>query len=275
MSRKKNIKKRLLKWIYILLLLFPCFEIALRIVGGKPYENETYKIEITPRNAFIGDDSLGIALNPGQYKIKLNDTIEFITTHTAEGRRIVDENKIDSTSIVSLGCSFTYGYGVNDKENFTSLLQSHFPTHKLMNYGVPGYGTVQSYLQLQQILKSEKIPEVVILNFSSYHLDRNALTPYYRRALKIGFSQSMDFIDFLMDDSRFPYVSDENKKEIKFENWNELYQDWTGRNYFASINYLQTAVDKVITEKMDLQTISVSLIKKMNDLCAKEGCKFV
>ena len=78
-----------------------------------------------------------------------------------------------------------------------------------------------------------------------------------------------------MSDSRFPYVSDESKEEIKFENWNELYQDWTGRSHFASINYLQTAIDKVVTKKMDLQTISVSLIKKMNDLCAKEGCKFV
>mgnify|MGYP000515951466 FL=1 len=80
MKKKKSIKSRLKTTIYIVLLLFPCMELALRIMGGKPYIQEDYKISITPSNAYAGHDSLGIQLNPGEYKIVLNDSVKFTAT---------------------------------------------------------------------------------------------------------------------------------------------------------------------------------------------------
>jgi hypothetical protein len=53
-------------------------------------------------------------------------------------------------TVALYGCSCTYGIALPAEETFCSLLQSMFPTWRVENHGVSGYGTVQNLLSLRR-----------------------------------------------------------------------------------------------------------------------------
>lgn len=275
--KKVSDRKKTLLWILYLVVLTPiCLELALRVISAKPYIQTDYHIEVSPPNAFSGNDSLGIVLNPGTFNIVLNNKVRFQTTHTRDGLREVirpDSLRRDS-EIAVMGCSFTYGYGVNDNETAVSILQKKYPKYKFDNYGVIGYGTLQSYFQLEQLIENEQAPDIIILNFASDHLERNALSKKFRRAMKIGFDRSLSTAREMMISAQFPYLTDAGA-EISYEHWNELYEDWWGRENLASVNFIQTQYDLLSDKSRDLVGISTDAIDRLRQRCAEKDIKFV
>ncbi|MCW5518528.1 SGNH/GDSL hydrolase family protein [Aureitalea sp. L0-47] len=276
-GRSFIVKKKTVLWILYIIVLIPiCLELALRVISAKPYIQTDYHIEVSPPKAFTGHDSLGIVLNPGNYDIILNRKVKFHTTHTSAGQRLVpDTNSAKGRpQLAFLGCSFTYGYGVNDEQTFASILQKKYPKLDFHNYGVIGYGTLQSYFQLESLLKNGTPPEVVILNFASDHFERNALTRKFRRAMKIGFDRSMETAREMMRTSNFPYLQNP-EDSINYERWEDLYSDWRWRDKLASVNYIQTQSDKLADSSRDLVDISAVIIEQMNKLCLENDIQFV
>lgn len=258
-------KKRFLWVLYALILVLPCLELALRILGAKPYTNQDYHVSCSPSGAFIGDDSLGIALHPGNYVITLNHELAFEAHHNVEGRRDAHLGW-DSTlrNISFFGCSFTYGYGVSDTTVFTRLFEKHFDHANVRNYAVPGHGTVQSFLQLQKAIQIGQIPDVAVFIFSSYHLERNALLNSYRLAIKVGFNRSSENLNSNISEARFPYLREGN---IDFVTWENLYSHWMGRETFSCVNYLQTSVERVQDNKIDCFETSLKSLEMCQILC--------
>jgi hypothetical protein len=251
-----------------------CFEISLLLLGYRSLRNQVYKIEASPANAFVGDENLGIRLNMGVYKITLNDRIQFETTHTKSKTRLVPcKNQSDSLKIAFLGCSFTYGYGVNDDENFVSRIQDSLSNGRVVNYATPGYGTVQSYLQLKEILAKNET-KIVVLCFSDFHFDRNILSQEFRSNLKIGFRNSSNDVDNRMKEARFPFISSSCLK-VQYDKWEDLYHNYYLRDYLASSNWLQKTVDKFMDRNANALKVTKALLLKMNSLCVKNNVKFV
>ncbi|WP_148285390.1 SGNH/GDSL hydrolase family protein [Nonlabens dokdonensis] len=273
-----GISKQKILWVlYIIILLPICLEISLRILNAKPYVQQDYHISSTPEEPFIADDSLGIVLKTGTYDITLNHKLTFTSTHQENQTRRVafkEERQIDSEKIAVLGCSFTYGYGVNDEEHFTSLLQKRHPNFDFVNYGVIGYGTTHGYLQLKKWDENNEVPKMVILNFATDHFNRNVLSSSYRRALSIGFNRSLGNTNQLMNDARYP-VTLNSKLEISHVKWNEMYEDWMGRSVFSSINFIQTKSDEINDLANQPVEITYSLIKEMKTICDKNNAKFI
>lgn len=261
------------KALYYPSITFILLEVTLRILGFSPYEYRHYSIDASPENAFVGNKKLGIALNSGKYSITLNEGHTFSTTHNHLGRRLVTNSPhtVQNTALM-LGCSYTYGYGVNDSEHFTSLVQNEFTSVQFKNLGVIGYGSVQSLIQLEQAFEEDTF-EIVILNLSAYHLPRNNLSPSYRRDLKIGYDQSSKSTNNLMDDARFPYLGECNN-EVMYVPWRDIYQNWIGRGYFASINAFQTTFDKILENTKHQTKITACLINRMNELCKEHNVVF-
>ncbi|WP_435676316.1 hypothetical protein [Polaribacter sp.] len=269
-------KKTIIWFLYLIILIPICFEIALRIVGAKPYIQKDYHIKSIPENPFLGHDSLAIVLNPGMYKITLNEHHTFTTTHTKDQFRKVSFYKSQDsllTQIAIFGCSFTYGFGVHDTENFTSLLQKKHANYQFNNYGVIGYGTTHSYLQLKK-LAQHKFPKVVVLNFATDHFNRNVLTNSYKRALKIGFNRSLKSVQNQMKDAKYP-VTLNTQLAIGYQKWSDMYEDWNGRSLFSSINWLQTTIDKIDDNAKNKVEISFALINEMNTICKKNNAIFL
>lgn len=257
--------------VYPLIILI-CIEVAFRIMGYGTFYNEDYKVKSVPQHAYLGDEKLGIQLNPGTYKITLNDKVTFQTMHLESGYRETAFSIKKSPSVVFLGCSFTYGYGVNNEETFASVLQQELPEENVLNAGVIGYGTVQSLIQLREFLEEQK-PKLIVLNLSSLHFMRNTLSYRYRSNLKIGYKRSSEKVESLMKTARFPYISD-CTLEIKYQPWETMYKNWPLRNWLSSVNGIQLIYDRKTYHNNEVE-VTACIIKEMYNLCKENKVKFL
>ena len=89
-------------------------------------------------------------------------------------------------SVWLVGCSFTAGVGVADDETFAWRLNERYPDFHFENHGVPGYGTYQSLLLLERLLRQShgRPPELVVYAFIGDHTKRNVASLKWLRNLK-------------------------------------------------------------------------------------------
>ncbi len=76
------------------------------------------------------------------------------------------------TRIAVFGCSQTFGSGVEDEETFSARLAAALPGVEVLNFGVHGFGTDQMLLRWERE-GARYAPDIVVLAFAYYHLDRN------------------------------------------------------------------------------------------------------
>ena len=270
-------RKKIFYYIYLLLIFTPCLEIALRILQYEPYRQEEFLIRSTPSQCLIPHPKLGFALNPGSFEVQINQAKPYRVNHGPDSLRITHSSPLADTldQVFLLGCSYTYGMGVNDSESFPFLLQQAFPNLRVKNFGVPGFGNVQSYLQLEAEIKKGNLPKIVILNLVDFHLERNVLSPDYRKNLYMGFARSSEEIKEQMKPGRIPFILS-SKEELIFgwESWDSVYQNWRGREELASINLFQSLADTWNGRKLDPRDQSLLLFKAFQALCEKHGIIF-
>jgi hypothetical protein len=182
-----TLKKMLLSFASLVVGLV-AVELGLRCSGYHPYELPEFKFISRPAHCF-GKDSLGLVLIPGEFVVDINGLVHRVT-HGADSLRITSfSHGRDSSgsAIYIYGCSYTYGQGVNDEETYPFLLQQKLPEYDVFNYSIPGHGTVQAYLRLKQKLQEGKRPRMVILNYATFHEERNVLSRSYRYKTYQGF----------------------------------------------------------------------------------------
>jgi hypothetical protein len=94
----------------------------------------------------------GWANKPGYRDIvRVSDRSSFTVTHNSSGQRgreYPTARLKGVTRILALGDSFTWGFGVEDREVFTEVLASGPGGFEVVNLGVSGYGTDQELLLL-------------------------------------------------------------------------------------------------------------------------------
>ncbi len=266
-------KKRIRYYFFLTLITPICFELALRVLGYSAYQQVPYSIISKPNMCLEASVDLGFSLGEGTYSVSINGAPKYTATHT-NGKRITRKSSANDSlpCVFVMGCSFTYGMGVNDSVSFPYQLQSHFKNFSIENFGVPGFGTVQSYLQLEKEINIGNIPELVIVNFCDFHHERNSLTPRFRNSLVMGYQRSNKEATSKLVKSRFPYVEN---KEIKFVEFNHLYSNWKGRETLASVNYFQTMKDERLTAQINLEQNSLEIFRRMQAICKKHNIKFM
>ncbi|MGM9991436.1 MAG: hypothetical protein ACI376_01115 [Candidatus Bruticola sp.] len=57
--------------------------------------------------------------------------------------------------VLMLGCSYLYGFGLNDEQTLAWKLNQHYPQASFDNYGTVGWGTYQSLLLGEYLLRSQ------------------------------------------------------------------------------------------------------------------------
>lgn len=266
-------KKRIRYYVFLLLITPICLEIALRILGYSAYQQLQYSIESNPKMCIVASSELGFALGEGIFEVSVNGAPKYVATHL-DGKRItrLDSTQDSLAKVFIMGCSFTYGMGVDDSLSFPYKVQDHFGNLNVQNFGVPGYGSIQSYLQLKKELENDHIPEVVLVNFCDFHDERNSLTPRFRNSLVIGYQRSNDETSAELAKSKFPFIENGQIKLVSFKN---LYSNWSGRETFATVNYFQTMNDERLTGQIDQLKNSETLFLKMQALCDQYEIRFI
>ncbi len=73
------------------------------------------------------------------------------------------------------GCSFTWGYPLNNRDTYPWLVQQQLPTHRVRNYGVHGVGNLRALRQMRELLEERSVtpPPVAVFGYASFHKARN------------------------------------------------------------------------------------------------------
>ena len=94
-------------------------------------------------------------------------------TIDSSGARITPTPRDPKGRIAILGCSFAFGYRVEDEACFPHRLGVLWPQWKVENWGVSGWGTAHAYLKLQNLIQRDPQPAVVLYAMHHSHILRN------------------------------------------------------------------------------------------------------
>ena len=166
----------------------------LKIEPGKP-QMVAPKIEIkhdagdlTPekRKIYYDDPQFGYRhmANTRGTEVKKTGAKEiYRATYTSDefGRRITPfaEGPAPEHAVMCIGCSFTFGLGVNDDQTMPWQFALNRPDLRVYNYGVAGYGP-QHMLELFKTPVEKEIPQkkvAVVYTLIQEHLSRAVGTP--------------------------------------------------------------------------------------------------
>lgn len=134
-----------------------------------------------PRQIFLPDPILGWRLSPNR-QLKIGFRPDVLHTTNSEGWRSgLRQPEKPAATIGVYGCSFTYGTSLGDRETFCSLLQSRFRDAQILNRGIGGHGTVQSYLQFREDVSLGRV-DAAIFAVIGDHKYRNMPHPLRMKA---------------------------------------------------------------------------------------------
>ena len=154
---------------------------------------EYFKRAIQNRSELLGWDSI-----PGDEGTYVNSAgNNWTSSYRSDGSRN-DSLHTTHPYIAAYGDSFVHSHEVNDNETWPYLLEK-LMGRDVRNYGIGGYGVVQTYLKLKQHLDQNKVAKITIFGIYEADLNRavNNFRPFlYRQAKsKLGFKPSYRYID--------------------------------------------------------------------------------
>tara|TARA_B100001093_G_scaffold516140_1_gene594221 strand:+ start:891 stop:1868 length:978 start_codon:yes stop_codon:yes gene_type:complete len=259
--------KNLLLFFLSLIFAILIVEAGLRINGIDPW-----KYKILKKQPVINkfDKIIGWSPKPGIYDFEAYSPNgkDFKFTILEDGSRYSGLKKnTNNNEIVFLGGSVTQGWAVDDKENFTWYIQNRLSNYNIKNYGVSGYGTYQSYLMLDRVLKKKNKIKYIIYSFIHPHEIRNIGSENWLKILT-KFSPAKEVF--------FPYASlDKGGNLIKNEPIS--YVKLPLREQLSIINKIEKRIMKIrmYSKNKDKIVITKKIIEKMISLADANGSKFI
>lgn len=268
-------RKQIVSWIVISICFLPALELTMRILGYRPYQQVPYTISSSPAFCLSSHPQLGFGLIPGEFKVCINEGSCYTATHGEDSLRITSLSPpIDSLpTIFLMGCSYTYGMGVDDTMTFAFRMEKALPQFHFKNMGVPGFGDIQALLQLRAAIARGDTPSMAMVCYADFHNMRNVLSPFYRRALFAGYERANPQIRPLMQKSRMPYIDESGI--VRWEEWTNIYHHWRGRESSAVINALQTIDDAIGVNLQQEEELTVQLFQEIDRLCQANSIPLV
>jgi hypothetical protein len=266
--------KRFFKYSFAAVVFMSLLEVALRMAGFQVHRVVETKVSSHPNGAMIYHPYYGLALNPGRYDVTINDGLHYVANHEMDSARSTGSAVDKGLPLVYFyGCSFTYGMGVNDWETFPSLLQQQYPEWQFKNYAVPGYSTVHGLLQLQSAIEKDKLPQLVVLGYTSYQDARNQLSGIQQKY----WSESLPLVNLDgKQDAHLPYVRKKNAGfEIDYLPFSAMQRRWALSRHLVFINRFENAMSHLIYGFTDKYKLTEWIMNEMNVICKAHHIKFI
>ena len=237
-----------------------------RLQGYRPYRHIGSGItSVEPGGRlYRKHPTLGYANLPGKLTITLKTGLKFQVNNGNDGLRITRPPgtalaSVDPKQMWIFGGSFTYGFCLNDAETYPWLLQERFPNFEVVNFGVGGYGTLQSLIQLQEALAGGRTPPaLLIVAYAVFHNMRNCCHRIYWKNL----IPSMDLEEIYLPRASVDQNGKLICKYVKLE-----YTPFPFMDRFALLNRLETAYN-VWEDRLPegLQTAK-AIFREINRIC--------
>jgi lysophospholipase L1-like esterase len=274
---KRGILTNLALVIFSTALAFFITELALRLMGWDP-------MYVSPERAHFWkyDSQLGWANQPGQEGVF--QTPQFRTTVHVNQKGLRDSNhtydRANNTGrILVLGDSFAWGYGVEEAQRFSQVLQTSMGV-EVINAGVSGYSTDQELLWY----RSEGVkynPDLLILVFTGNDIGDNeqqlVYTIYYKPQFVIEDGQpilkntpvpqtgtrSKIIYDLCQRSSLFYFLVQ------RFFDFRSIYKNFSVRSANAS------PLVSAQSPKREPFELTISLLHEISKIAEGEGARFM
>ena len=219
--------------------------------------------------SFIEDSELGWKLKPGKYTFKpwSKNGKETKLTNLIDGSRF-NGIKDKKEKIIFIGGSLIQGWAVSDNKTFAWQLQEKIKNYNVKNYGVGGYGGIQSFLKLKEVLKKQKNIKLVIYGFIPHHEVRNIASGSWMYLLNKASTGTQGTISL-------PYGSIKNK-QLKINKPKEYLRLPLG-NRSALVAKIEKRILKINSLKRSYQQTEISkkVILNMKKISEDNGANFV
>ncbi len=247
-------------------------EAALRSSGYRPLEAAALDIQIEPGGRYQGwDKELGFRPIPGHYAITFDHRWTWELTNLPDTTRITRlsesyDHPQPKPGVWVFGCSFVQGWGLNDSETFPWKLQERLPNHDVVNFGVGGYGTLQSLLELRRAFAERPIPRIVILAYSDFHDARNTRLNLWREA-----TYSYD----RFGSSAQPYARLDGPDRLRLFYDDGSYRFLELRQRSALFNLAASRMGSREDATIDSQRVTELLLIQLAEECRQRGVNFL
>lgn len=256
------------------MLLF--LEIVLRVIGIGPISDYPVSCNFGSNGNFHEyNNLLGITNKPGNYSRVCEfegDSLAFSVTNNFDNSRATSKkNEFDSIAnkILFLGCSFTYGHGLNDTNTMAWKIQEKLTNFNIINLGITATGTLQAYLNLKENLKNKDVPKFVFYNYGSLHNERNVMAWNWWRPI-------WDNRSDVLGEKIFPYACFVNDTvTIKYKPAKDFYSLFPLRRKSAMAKVIEDFYNGSVSDKVDSYQVTLDLILNMKKLADDNEIIFV
>jgi hypothetical protein len=275
LSRRKRLLFVAIIWTVILLSFLFLSEIVLRWkVGPWSVRSPATQLLLEPaKNYYRKDAALGYLPEPGTFRITLPGPYSFRITHSQNGLRITRPLDTDldnrKKEIWIFGCSFTEGWTLNDEETYPWVLQAQIKNYEVVNFGVGGYGTLQSLIQLREAVKNGKKPAVAVLSYASFHDRRNTLARSWMKT-RMTYGPRLN-----LSDVQLPYMkwSANQTPELLYRPIE--YHEVPFARYSALANTLDETYNRIVDQTYHDHDVSKAIIEEFAEFCRAQQIDFI
>ena len=267
------LKKSALKAIMLVVITSACLvlgELGARLAGYKSWNVKQLDIKVEPGGKFYQKHpTLGYAHLPGAFQVTLDDKYRFKATNGIDTLRITHPQTVSSSALKPeiwvFGDSVTYGWSVSDEETYPWLLQESHPEFEFINFGVNGYGTLQSLIQLKEALQKRRKPKIVILAYASWLDVRNTFVRGRRKMLAVASD---------LGPTNQPYAT-LNGEQLE-QHFDALsYREFPLMRCSALVNMLEEAYNHYEERRAQSHEVTKLIVKQFADVCRINGIDLI
>ena len=138
--------------------------------------------------------------------------------------------------------------------------------YEVINFGVNGYGTVQSIIQFRQALQERRVPKIVVYAYAGFHVERNVFLRSWR---KIVFSFSK------LGQQMGPYARLNADDKLEYYLKNVEYNEFPLMRHSAFMHFIELKYDKLEENYYHSREVTEALILEMAKIAKEKGITFV
>lgn len=266
----KKVLFRVILVLIALILILAGVELGARYLGYGDYTLPERDFTVYPDTTFfIPHKTYGYKMREGKFVINQDEQLLWTSTQDKEGYRICSLlPNSTKPEIWVFGCSFTYGWGVNDEQTYPWLLQVALPDYTVKNYGVGGYSTYQNLLQLEDLLDSVEtkgLPKLVVLSYSFLHDQRNTASPFWMRAVSANVN---------LRELQYPFARLAGDS-LSYQSLPIQYKGLPGHKKLNLISILEHEGNKEEDKSLHNREVTLRIIDKINKKCEENNIKLL
>ncbi|MES2619785.1 MAG: hypothetical protein V4615_02960 [Bacteroidota bacterium] len=259
-------KKTLLLVLLIAVIILTVSELLLRLCGFTPYSAKTKPWQVAPRYFLKSDSLLGFRPDTGIFQFATTQG-SFSATQIHPGERITSFNDTSADSesrqrILFLGGHNIYGFGLKNEETLPFVFQTMYPSFKVRNLAVPGYGVAADYLLITGGMEVKKGDVFVFMYFADH--DK-------RPSLKL---QKGTYADVQAGYNKlFPMTALDKNLQPYFTEYN--YEPYPLSQYSALVNFMEDKQNIYSDDHAPEHDIAKKALVSLHQFCEARGATFV